>query len=358
MGLIFLSSCAAKPVLKQEAWIDIPGTAPDPGRAISLLVETLWREQKKFKPGKFRRILPPLGRLAVGAVLNPQSQRTLLSQRLENLLVRRLVQVSRLPVLPRNMMVKWEQDLALEKTPGDLGFRSYTHQTSHRAATLGAADTVLDSRYRITRKKVILSAELKRLVPALPGGILIIARARVSMPLSALSLLEIIARIPARKRSLLPKAPQDWTWNPLSVWYEVIQAGGRRRKGLDGTVLTTADSYLVSFLTVQPIYILVLRLDSGGEAHVIFPKRGADLSERTVAGRRYAIPNRLSSSTSWASAHVLFSDEPFRYRRDILPGIRDLLAQVRGGAARGPLSAGMNLPGGIFQKRLWFTQLK
>ena len=255
-------------------------------------------------------------------------------------------------------MVKWEQDLALEKTPGDLGFRSYTHQTSHRAATLGAADTVLDSRYRITRKKVILSAELKRLVPALPGGILIIARARVSMPLSALSLLEIIARIPARKRSLLPKAPQDWTWNPLSVWYEVIQAGGRRRKGLDGTVLTTADSYLVSFLTVQPIYILVLRLDSGGEAHVIFPKRGADLSERTVAGRRYAIPNRLSSSTSWASAHVLFSDEPFRYRRDILPGIRDLLAQVRGGAARGPLSAGMNLPGGIFQKRLWFTQLK
>jgi len=358
MGLIFLSSCAAKPVLKQEAWIDIPGTAPDPGRAIALLVETLWREQKKFKPGKFRRILPPLGRLAVGAVLNPQSQRTLLSQRLENLLVRRLVRVSRLPVLPRNMMVKWEQDLALEKTPGDLGFRSYTHRTSHRAATLGAADTVLDSRYRITRKKVILSAELKRLVPALPGGILIIARARVSMPLSALSLLEIIARIPARKRSLLPKAPQDWTWNPLSVWYEVIQAEGQRRKGLDGTVLTTADSYLVSFLTAQPIYILVLRLDSGGEAHVIFPKRGADLSERTVAGRRYAIPNRLSSSTSWASAHVLFSDEPFRYRRDILPGIRDLLAQVRGGEARGPLSAGMNLPGGIFQKRLWFTQLK
>ncbi len=358
IGLISLSSCAAKPVLKQEAWIDIPGMVPDPGRAITLLVETLWREQKKFKPGKFRRVLPPLGRLAVGAVLNPQGQRTLLSQRLENLLARRLVRVSCLPVLPRNVMVKWEQDLAFKDTPDDLGIMSYTSRTSHRAATLGAADTVLDGRYRIAREKVILSAELKRLVPALRGGILTIARARVSMPLSALSLFEIIAQIPSRRRNVLPKAPQDWTWNPLSVWYEVIQAEGQRRKGLDGTILTAADSYLVSFLPAQPIYIMVLRLDSGGEAHVIFPKRGADLSERTEAGRRYAIPNRLSPSTSWASAHVLFSDEPFRYRRDIMPGIRDLLAQVRSGAARGPSGAGMSLPGGIFQKRLWFTQLK
>ncbi len=358
MGLFSLFSCAAKPVLKPEAWIDIPGPIPDPGRAITLLVETLWREQKKFKPDKYRRVLPPLGRLAVGAVLDPQSQRTLFSQRLENLLARRLAKTSRFPVLPRNVMVKWEQDLALEKTPGELGFRSYTSRTSHRASTLGAADTVLDGRYRLARENVIISAELTRLVPALPGGVLTIARARVSMSPSALSLFEIIARIPARRRNLLPKAPQDWTWNPLSVWYEVIQAGGQRRKGLDGTVLTTADSYLVSFLTVQPIYIMVLRLDSGGEAHVIFPKRGADLSARTEAGRRYAIPSRLSPSTSWASAHVLFSDEPFRYRRDILPGIRGLLAQVRGGAARGPSGAGMNLPGGIFQKRLWFTQRK
>ena len=53
MGLFSLFSCAAKPVLKPEAWIDIPGPIPDPGRAITLLVETLWREQKKFKPDKY-----------------------------------------------------------------------------------------------------------------------------------------------------------------------------------------------------------------------------------------------------------------------------------------------------------------
>lgn len=101
---------------------------------------------------------------------------------------------------------------------------------------------------------------------------------------------------------------------------------------------------------------MILRLDSGGEVRILFPESAADLSERAAVGRRYSVHDRLTESSHWAAAYVLFSDEPFRYRRDVLPGLHRLLAQVRSGVSKGIARTGIVLPSGIFQRRLWFTQ--
>ncbi len=358
LGWLGLTACAAAPTREQEVWTNIPGVTSNPDKAMARLAEVLWDEQAKFRLGRLRRFLPPIRRLAVGAIVHfDTARRTLLSQRLEGLLAQHLERVSGLSVFPRREMVRWEEDFLLRKGKTRLSNAPISRKASHVAAELGGADAVILGRYKFVREKVVVGGEFIRLTPALgKRNLVTVSRARISLPLSAFPLSEIIAQMPVHKRDILPKPPRDWVWNPVSVWYEVIKAGGERLKGLDGAVLTPADTYLVSFLAARPIYVMILRLDSGGEVRILFPESAADLSERAAVGRRYSVPDRLTESSLWAAAYVLFSDEPFRYRRDVLPGLHRLLAQVRSGVSKGIARTGIVLPSGIFQRRLWFTQ--
>ncbi|MFQ5913417.1 MAG: hypothetical protein ACE5JS_09555 [Nitrospinota bacterium] len=359
LGILGLTACAETAVRKEEAWNHIPGVASDADSAMGRLAEVLWREQENFRPGRFRRFLPPVRRLAVGAVLNFDTHhRTLLSQRLETLLARRLERVSGGSVVSRREMVRWEDEFALRRAKNHVSAPLLRRDASIRAAEFWAVDAVVLGTYRIVQDSVVVNAEFLRLTPAFGRPTLSVARAQVSLSWSALSLSEVIAQIPVRARDILPKPPDDWVWNPISVWYEVIKKEGRHLKGVDGTVLSPGDTFLVSFMAARPLYVMVLRMDSGGEIRRLFPEKSADLSERAEVDRRYSIPDRLTESSQWAAAYVLFSDEPFRYRRDVLPGFRSHLAQVSAGVFRGIGRAGIVLPAGIFQKQLWFTQLR
>ncbi|MFQ5691597.1 MAG: hypothetical protein ACE5IM_00940 [Nitrospinota bacterium] len=330
--------------------------APDPERAASRLVEVLWREQGKFRPRRIRRFLSPRTRLAVGAVVDAETnRRTLFSARLERLLARHLERVSGLPVFPRREMARWEEDILGRKAKSALSLPSFRPETSVEAAEFAAADALVVGSYRMGRKGVVVSGEFIRFTPALDTRTLSVARARISLRLDAVPISEHIARMPARRRNLLPIPPDDWQWNPISIWYEVIQPGGKRSKGVDGAVLTPADTFLVSFMAARPLYVMVLRLDNEGNVRVLFPAKAGDLSERVEIDRRYAVPDRLAESSRWATAYVLFSDEPFRYRRDVLPGLRKIRGLLRAGVSAGMARAGIVLPKGIYQKPLWFT---
>lgn len=351
-----ISACAVKPTPDEEKWIDIPGIAKDAETAAARLAQTLWNERKNFKPGRYRRLIVPVSRIAVGSVLDTSGYRTLLSQQLENGLAKSLEKISGRPVFPREWMVAWEEDLTMRGVPDRIGVRPFSPGFSIRAAALGGVDTIVRGRYQILGNRVVISAQLLRMAPALATETLSVARARASLPLDSLPLAEVSDRLPSRKRNILPVAPRDWNWSPLSVWYEVVEADGRRRKGLDGTNINVSASYLLSFLSTQSIHVLLLRINSEGQAQVLFPARGADLSKRIEVGRRYGIPARLSATSQWVSAYVLFAKEAFRYPRDILPNVQQLLDQIRQGSIVGPAQTDLTLPPGIFQKRLWFTK--
>ncbi len=351
-----ICACAIKPTPDEEKWIEIPGIAKDAETAAAKLVQTLWSEGGKFKLGRYRSLIVPVSRIAVGSVLDTSGYRTLLSQRLENGLVKSLGKISGRPVFPRNLMVAWEEDLAMRGVPDRIGMRPLSPDFSIRAAALGGVDTLVGGRYQVLGNRVVISAQLLRMAPALATGTLSVARARVTLPLGSLQHTEVSGRIPSRKRNILPVVPRDWTWSPLSVWYEVIEADGHRRKGLDGASVNASASYLISFLPTQSIYVLLLRINSEGQAQVLFPARGADLSKRIEEGRRYGIPGRLSTTSQWVSTYVLFAKEAFRYRRDILPNVQKLLDQIQQGSIVGPTQTDLALPLGIFQKRFWFTK--
>jgi hypothetical protein len=321
------------------------------------LVTFLWEEQGEFEPGRFRRYLTPMDRLAIGAVVNSDTkQRTLFSLRLENLLVRRLEEVSRLRVISRQEMVGWEEDFVLKEEPTSRAIRPFKREASLNAAGLGTADAVLFASYQIDKGKIVVSGEFLRLTPGLPRPYLSMSRAKVALALSSVPLNEFIAQLPLRKRGILPVPPEEWTWNPISIWYEVIGEAGKRRRGVDGAVLKETDTFLVSFLAARPIYVMVIRIDNQGEIRVLFPERSRDFSERVKVGRRYSVPDRMTQSSLWASAYILYSDTPFGYRRDVLPGIRNINARVRAGASQRITQAGLDLPKGIHQQRIWFTQ--
>lgn len=359
LGLFGLAACVTPPPREPEvAWTQIPGVSPSPDEATARLIEVLWRQQEKSQPGRFRRFLPPVRTLAVGAVVSSvTAHRTLLSDRLEDLLVRHLKRVSGLPVSPRREMVRWEEDLLQRGAQVPLSFASYREETSLDAAELAAVDAVVLGKYQVAGREVAVSLEFIRMTPALDHRTLTLTRARVSFPLGAVPLSEVIAPFPARKRDILPQPPSDWLWNPISVWYEVIKVEGTRSRGMEGAVLSPTDVPLVSFMAARPLYVMVLRLDSEGEVRVLFPPKAADLSEPAEVGRRYAVPDRLNASSRWAAAYVLFSDQAFRYRRDVLPALGKVLGKARAGASQGMVPDGLLLPSGIHQRRLWFTQL-
>jgi hypothetical protein len=357
MGLLILSACGSTPKSKEKPWTEIPGVAESPEQAMTRLVTFLWDEQGKFDPGRYRRYLTPMNRLAVAAVVNSDTeQRTLFSQRLENLMVQRLEEVSRLKVLPRREMVGWEEDFVLKREPKSRAIRPFKREASLNAAGLGIADAVLFASYQIDEGNIVVSGEFLRLTPGLPRPFLSMARAKVALALSSVPLNEFIAQLPLRKRGILPIPPEDWTWNPISIWYEVIGAAGKRQRGVDGAVLRHTDTFLVSFLAARPIHVMVIRIDNQGEIRVLFPERSRDISEKVKVGRRYSVPDRMAKSSHWASAYVLYSDNPFRYRRDVLPGIRNINARIRAGASQGVAQAGLDLPKGIYQQQIWFTQ--
>lgn len=353
-----ISACAGKPVLekKQERWIKVPGIFQNVEMATARLTQALWNEEKKFKLGRDQNRFAPVSQIAVGSVVNAKGYRTLLSQRIENGFVKSLEKITGHSVFPRKIITAWEEELTMKGAAGQIETRSFSPHLALRAAALGGADTLVSGKYQIRGSRIEVSAGLHRLGASLPDGTLIVARGQVNLPLDSIKLAEVIGRIPSRKRNILPVVPKNWTWNPLSVWYERIESNGRRRKGLGGANIRTSTSYLISFLPTQRIHVLVLRITSEGQAQVVFPARDANLSKHIEKDRRYGIPGRLSGSSKWVSAYVFFAKEAFLYRRDIFPAVQKLLGQIIQGSIVGPIQTNLALPSGIFQRRLWFTK--
>lgn len=353
-----ISACAGKPILekKQKKWIKVPGTFQSVEMATAELAQALWNEKKKFKLGRGQKHFAPVTQIAIGSIINAKGYRTLLSQRFENGFAKSLEKITGHSVFPRKLITAWEEELTMEGVGGQIKTGPFNPHLSFRAAALSGVDTLVRARYQIRGNHIVVSAELHRLTSTLPEGTLIVARGQVNLSLNFIELAELIGRIPSRKRNILPITPKDWTWNPLSVWYERIGADGQRRRGLGGANIRTSTTYLISFLPTQKIYVLVLRITSEGQAQVIFPARDANISGHIEKDRRYGIPGRLSASSEWVSAYVFFAKEAFLYKRDIFPAVQKLLRQIKQGSIAGPNQTNLALPIGISQRRLWFTK--
>jgi hypothetical protein len=182
-----------------------------------------------------------------------------------------------------------------------------------------------------------------------------LGRAEVLLDLDKAPLQELLGPLPARPQGSLVPPPEPWVQNPISVWFEILEANGTRRRGVEGTPVSRGDTIMAQFMVVRPVHVLVVRLDSAGGLRVLFPSRGARRSARTEVGRRYRVVDHLDPPPKVAIHFVLYSEEPMDFQRDILKAVLALQSQARARTGGEAVMSGLILPPGIHQARLWFT---
>ncbi len=358
--LLLLSACAAQRLPQEDPWVRAPGVFPTLEDALPPLVDVLWRpyeDRVKASPGRRARVT--LQTVGVGSFSHEKDGlRYAFSRRVERALARPLEARTGLIVYDRETLERWEEDFMVRAA----GFpshgrvmRSYTFDASREAAEYVGLNTVVMGQFFAEGPHLVLRAELIRLGAGKGGRSQRLSRAEVLLDLDAVPLPEFLGPLPARPHGSLVPPPAPWVQSPISVWYEILEANGARRRGVQGTPVADGDTVLSQFMVVRPVHVLVVRLDSEGDLQILFPDREASGSDRAEVERRYIVVDHVDAPPKVAVHFVLYSEEPMNFQRDIFEAVSALQSQVQAGAGREAVASSLILPPGIHQVRLWFT---
>jgi hypothetical protein len=358
--LLLLSACAAQSLPQEDPWVRAPRVFATLEDALPPLAEVLWRPyEDRVKAAQGQRVRKALQTVGVGSFSHERDGlRYAFSQRVERALARPLEARTGLTVYDRATLERWEEDFMVSAAgfpSHERVMRPYTFDASREAAEYVGLDTVVMGQFFAEGPNLVLRAELIRLGSGKAGKGQRLSRAEVLLDLDAVPLHEFLGPLPARPHGSLVPPPEPWVQSPISVWYEILEANGDRRRGVQGTPVADGDAVLSQFMVVRPVHVLVVRLDSEGDLQVLFPDREASGSDRVEVGKRYIVVDHVDAPPKVAIHFVLYSEEPMNFQRDIFEAVSALQHQVRAGAEREAVASSLLLPPGIHQVRLWFT---
>ena len=108
----------------------------------------------------------------------------------------------------------------------------------------------------------------------------------------------------------------------VDLWFDVLQADGSMKPGLENKTYRTGETLQVSFRAAQDCYLFVFNIDQQGNIHHVYPANAqAEESVWVKGNQNYPIQGKLDAIVGEERFYAVAAERPFNLTQEVLPEV-------------------------------------